>query len=98
MANEKKKKMSREEQIEDIQQKMDAAREAKLALIAARQGSKSKDDGARIKFQEFWAANRKAYGKEKDLEHILWAHLKAIGCDSPEKFSEGITHFGLKKI
>lgn len=98
MANDKKKKMSREEIIEDIQGKMDSAREAKLAIINARQGAKSSDEGARIKFQEFWAQNRKAYGKEKDLEAILWVHLKAIGCDVPDKFVQGIAHFGLNKI
>lgn len=96
--SEKKKKMSREEQIEDIQAKMDAAREAKMALIKARQTVKGKDEDSRIKFQEFWALNRKSYGKSKEIEHILWAHLKAIGCDTPDKFADGIANFGLTKI
>jgi hypothetical protein len=37
------------------------------------------------------------FNKEKEIEEILWAHLKAIGCDSEELFEEGIANFGLKR-
>jgi hypothetical protein len=49
-------------------------------------------------FRLFWATNKSKYGKTKDLEHILWTHLKATKLDSPEQFESGISHFGLKKI
>lgn len=48
-------------------------------------------------FRAFWAMNRKAYKKPKELEDVIWAHLKAAGFDKPELFEQGIQHFGLKK-
>jgi len=47
-------------------------------------------------FRAFWAQEKSKYGKPKDLEAILWAHLKAIKHDAPELFEQGIKHFGLK--
>lgn len=48
-------------------------------------------------FRLFWAQERHNYGKAKDLEEILWLHLKSSKMDSPEKFQDGLNHFGLKK-
>lgn len=56
------------------------------------------ESARRDKFKLFWAQTRKQYGKPKDLESILWIHLKATGNDQPEKFESGIAHFGLKRI
>jgi len=96
--SEKNKKKTRDEQIEDVQAKMDSARKARLEIAAKRAArtGKTKTDNF-SKFQEYWATERKAYGRDKDLEEVIWPHLKAIGCDSPEKFEQGIAHFGLKK-
>jgi hypothetical protein len=52
----------------------------------------------RNKFKLFWAQNRKQYGKTKMLESILWIHLQNTGNDQPEKFEEGMAHFGLKRV
>jgi hypothetical protein len=49
-------------------------------------------------FRMFWAQNKAKYGKKKDLEGVLWVHLKAIKMDTPDKFNAGISHFGLKRI
>jgi hypothetical protein len=92
------KKKTREEQIDDVQAKLDAARQARIENAAkktAKSGKDKQDNYAA--FQEYWAAARKSYGRDKDLEEILWPHLKAIGHDSPEKFEAGVQHFGLKK-
>lgn len=93
-----KKKMTRDEQIEVIQESMGNAREMKMALIKSRQKVNKKDEEARVKFQEFWAQNKNKYSCPKDVEPILWAHLRAAGYDSPEKFEAGINNFGLEKI
>jgi len=92
------KKKTRDEQIEDVQAKLDESRQARIEL-AARLSAKTSDKAMThySTFQEWWAANRKSYDRPKDLEEIIWAHLKAVGCNSPEKFEEGTTHFGLKK-
>ena len=50
----------------------------------------------REQFRIFWAQNRTKYGEKKELESILWLNMKSSGFDSPEKFEEGIKHFGLK--
>lgn len=52
----------------------------------------------RESFRLFWTKNRKKYGKSKNLESIIWVHLKSMKMDDPEKFEAGICHFGLKKI
>lgn len=51
---------------------------------------------AREEFRQFWALARNKYKKTKDIEDILWAHLKASGHDKPEDFEAGLKHFGLK--
>lgn len=92
------KKMTRDEQIEVIQDSMDKARELKLALNKNRQKVNKNDEETKMKFQEFWAKNKTQYSCPKDIEHILWVHLKAAGYDSPEKFEAGIKNFGFDKI
>lgn len=60
--------------------------------------SPSKKNGdARESFRTFWALVKKDYKKPKELEDILWAHLKASGFDKPDLFEKGLQHFGLKK-
>jgi hypothetical protein len=56
------------------------------------------DQEKREEFRLFWAQQRKKYGKSKELEQILWLHLKAVKLDSPEQFDQGVAHFGLKKV
>ncbi len=57
----------------------------------------NKSSDARESFRAFWAVVKKEYSKPKELEEVLWAHLKAIGYDKPELFEQGLKHFGLKK-
>jgi hypothetical protein len=56
------------------------------------------DQAKREQYRLFWAQNKYKYGKGKDLEDILWVHIKAAKLDKPEQFEAGIAHFGLKKI
>ena len=56
------------------------------------------DTEKREQFRIFWAQSRKKYGKARDLEQILWLHLKDTKHDELEKFEAGISHFGLKKL
>lgn len=51
----------------------------------------------RESFRAFWAIARKEYKKPRELEDILWAHLRSAGFDRPDLFEKGIEHFGLKK-
>lgn len=56
------------------------------------------DHEKREQFRLFWAREKRKYDKSKDLEPIVWVHLKACKLDDPEKFEEGLKHFGLKKV
>jgi hypothetical protein len=60
---------------------------------------KKKQANDRQLFATFWASNKKEYGREKDreIEDVLWAHLRASGMNKPELFKSGMEHFGLKK-
>ena len=49
-------------------------------------------------FRVFWAMNKGKYGNPKAIEKAIWLHLKAVGMASPEKFSDGLANFGLKKV
>jgi hypothetical protein len=49
-------------------------------------------------FRVYWAKEKAKYGMGKDLEDILWLHLQAVKMDEPEKFEQGVKHFGLKKV
>jgi hypothetical protein len=52
----------------------------------------------REKFRIFWAAERRKYRQPRELESVLWLHLKAMKLDDPSKFEAGLQHFGLKKV
>lgn len=56
------------------------------------------DSEKREQFRIFWASEKYKYGKPKSLEQVLWLHLKASKFDDPEKFEDGLKHFGLKKV
>lgn len=88
-------------------QEAPAAEKAEMTLEEARAWRKSlakpehkvlTDAEKRDEFRKFWAEQKYMYGKAKDLEPILWAHLKASKQDEPTQFEAGIAHFGLKKI
>lgn len=52
----------------------------------------------REQFRVFWAKCKRKYGQKKNIEEIIWLHLKSSKMDEPEKFEAGLIHFGLKKI
>lgn len=92
MANEKKK--AQQEQKSEMT--LEEARAYRASLAKSTQSNLS-DHEKREQFRTFWAQAKYKYGKSKDLEDILWIHLKAVKMDSPEKFEAGIKHFGLEK-
>lgn len=55
------------------------------------------EEEKREQFRIFWASEKNKYGKTKDLEQIIWLHLKAIKMDEPANFENGLQSFGLKK-
>jgi hypothetical protein len=80
---------------ENIQEKLEIARQAELKILKA--DNDMTEQEKKEAFKAYWARSRKLFNKEKEIEDVLWAHLKAIGCDSEELFDEGIANFGLKK-
>jgi hypothetical protein len=84
--------------IDDLREKLDEISKREKPVIAVSQEADSyqllKDKES---FKAWWAAKKKEYKRPKELEEILWAHLKATGNSTPDKFETGVEHFGLKK-
>jgi|WetSurMetagenome_2_1015567.scaffolds.fasta_scaffold692839_2 hypothetical protein len=90
----KEPKLTREEQIEKVQDIIEERNKLKQEILAKRKQANSKVDFY-PQFQEFWAQNRKKYNQSKEIGEIIWIHLLSSGYAEPEKFEEGIKHFGL---
>lgn len=87
----RKKNPENKTRIENIREKLDQSRQ-----LPSKPYQVSSDEiSARDKFSEFWAQNRKKFDRPRELEDVIWAHLKASGHDKPELFTKGLTHFGL---
>ena len=100
----KRKKMSRDEQIENIRMNLEESKALRAknhqdSIKKANESNGISEFKRRESFQEYWTANRRSFGKvDNAIENVLWVHLKAIKCDEPSKFEKGCLHFGLKKI
>lgn len=77
---------------------IEEAKKQRAALHKERAAKKLTDSQKREAFRLYWAQEKYQFGKAKDLEDILWLHLKAVKMDEPDKFEAGIAHFGLKKV
>lgn len=96
-----------DDQKEQKKQKRQDAPKAEMSMAEAKayraslnksQPAELTEKQVREQFRIFWATEKAKYGKAKDLEEIVWLHLKASKLDAPEKFEAGLAHFGLKKI
>lgn len=76
---------------------LEEARAYRAALYKPEKAVLSEQD-KREQFRLFWATEKYKYGKAKNLEQIIWLHLKASKLDEPEKFEAGLKHFGLQKV
>lgn len=85
------------EQMENKEMTMEESKAFRASLYKPEEKILSEQE-KRESFRLFWAQNRKKYGKSKNLESIIWLHLKTMKMDEPEKFEDGMNHFGLKKI
>lgn len=92
--------MAKEKKVEQMESKQMTAEEAKAfrASLYKPEVRTLSDKEKREQFRIFWAKSKKQYGKSKDLEDVIWLHLKSVKMDEPEKFEDGLKHFGLKKV
>lgn len=92
--------MAKKEKVEQMEKQDMSAEEAKAfrASLYKPEVRALTEKERREQFRVFWAQTKKQYGKSKELEEILWLHLKSKKMDQPEKFEAGLKHFGLKKI
>lgn len=88
----RKKNPENKTRIEEIREKLEQSKQTHTPPQLS-----SQELSARDAFSEFWARVRKQYNRPKELEHVVWAHLKSSGHDQPHLFEAGLTHFGLKK-
>ena len=80
--------------IEEIREKMDEERQVRMEQ---NKPAALEDEEAREAFRNYWALNKVSFNQSKEVEEIVWAHLKSTGHDQPEDFDDGILHFGFKK-
>ena len=98
MADEKKDwKQEKKQEVKKSEMTLQEAK-AYRASLAPQDDKKLDDHEKREQFRLFWAENKYKYGKAKDLEDILWVHIKSAKLDEPKDLEAGLTHFGLKKI
>jgi hypothetical protein len=88
----RKKNPENKTRVEDIREKLESSRQNYSAPLASLH-----ELSARDAFSEFWARVRKEYNRPRDLESVIWAHLKSSGHDQPHLFEAGLAHFGLRK-
>jgi hypothetical protein len=91
-------KKEKEQKIEGAAEMTVAEARALRAALHKPKAPELTEEQKREEFRKFWAQQKSKYGKSKDLEEILWLHLKAVKKASPEQFEEGVAHFGLKKV
>lgn len=86
--------------MEKAQEKQMTPEEAKAyrASLYVPQVKKLTEQQKREEFRLFWAKEKRKYGKTKDLEEVVWLHLKSSNLDEPSQFEAGLKHFGLKKV
>ena len=87
----------KKEKLEEMPEMTLEEAKAYRASLCKPEAVKLSDEEKREQFRLFWAQEKHKYGKSKDLETILWLHLKSIKMDEPEKFNDAIRHFGLKE-
>jgi NADH/NAD ratio-sensing transcriptional regulator Rex len=93
--------MAKEKRVQQMENKSMTQEEAKAyrAALYVPQTVKLTEQQKREQFRLFWALAKRKYGKTaKDLEEIVWLHLKSSKMTDPSQFEAGIVHFGLKKI
>lgn len=55
-----------------------------------------REEELKEKFRQYFVKLSRKHDLDKSMENILWLHLKAVKCNQPEKFADGIKNFGLK--
>ena len=89
---------NRDQRQEREEQEMSAQESRAFRAALAKPEHKTlTDEEKREEFRIFWAQAKSQYGKGRNLEEVLWLHLKAMKMDKPEQFEDGLNHFGLTK-
>jgi hypothetical protein len=85
--------------VEEVKEmSLEEARKWRASLAKAAAPAILKEEQVREAWRLYWAQEKSKWANSKDLEHIIWLHLKAVAMAVPSRFEEGIKHFGLKKI
>jgi hypothetical protein len=90
-----------EETVQIVETVKEITVEEAKALRASKHAAlpkKLSDLEKREEFRLFWAEAKSKYGRPKEMESVLWVHLKAINMDNKKDFEAGLENFGLKEI
>jgi hypothetical protein len=57
---------------------------------------KLRESELREEFRKYFIKLNKTLKLGRDMENVLWLHLKSTDCTNPELFSKGVENFGYK--
>jgi len=57
---------------------------------------KLRESEKREEFRKYFTKLKRKLDLDKNLENVIWLHLKSIKMDTPELFDKGIQNFGYR--
>lgn len=91
-----KKKISVNEEIQNkIHEQVEEMRQEVIQSVS-KKDSKSKKNALREEFELFWTKHKHKYKQFGDITDVVFAHFVTYGFTTPDKFEEGLKHFGFE--
>jgi len=87
----KKNRKEGKELKEDLLKKARAKR-----LFKAGISEKEVEENTRDEFRKYFIQISRKLNLKKEMEEVLWLHLRASGHDKKDKFNAGLENFGYK--
>lgn len=92
----KKSKKKEDKKVLSLEEKIIIAREKRRLIHESSLAKKIQSEDSREEFRKFFIKIKSKLNLDKDMEEVLWLHLKSSGFDKKELFEKGIKHFGYK--
>lgn len=90
----KKKEIKEEAELVEIKKIEKTPRERRMELAGVTK--KQVEEDSKEEFRKYFIQLSRKIRLKKDMESVLWNHLKSSGNDSKAKFEDGIKNFGYK--
>lgn len=84
---------------DDIQQRLEervVELKEEIKQSVSKVDRKSRQAELKEEFELFWAKHKNKYKAYGNIADVVYAHFLTYGFNKPEKFEEGLKHFGLE--